>query len=158
MQRISDTSRVLSDRSNFLVRFLRRFLCFRRRKDFIDFLTNYGTSWKIHYKYAKPIVHYFSCILIVTLRKASWGHCLVSRMTGPSLEVVGAKVSFGFGRKNSTSLIEFKIAIYIYILYTVQHMRIIQSTGQPNNDTPSCRIARLYFYISMERNPTQSMP
>ena len=26
-----------------------------------------------------------------------------------------------------------------------------------NNDTPSCRIARLYVYISMKRNPTRSM-
>ena len=28
--------------------------------------------------------------------------------------------------------------------------------GQPNNGMPSCRIAGLYFCISMEHNPTQS--
>ena len=38
---ISDASRVVSDRSNFLACFLRRFLCFRPRKDFIDFLIKY---------------------------------------------------------------------------------------------------------------------
>ena len=38
---IPDTSRVVSDRSNFLACFLRRFLCFHPRKDFINFLTKY---------------------------------------------------------------------------------------------------------------------
>ena len=38
---ILDTSHVVSDRSNFLACFLRRFLCFHPKKDFIDFLNNY---------------------------------------------------------------------------------------------------------------------
>ena len=40
--------------------------------------------------------------------------------------------------------------------YTASQCVHILSIEQPNNDMPSCRITRLYFYISMKRNPTRS--